>query len=72
MTDRIEIKESNAMETATNELTQNALTGCGFLNCFSLVLLARCGPGSSVGITSDYGLEDPASNPGGDEIFRPS
>ena len=26
--------------------------------------------GSSVGIAPDYGLEDPGSNPGGDEIFR--
>ena len=32
----------------------------------------RCGPGSSVGIATDYGLEGPGSNPGGDEIFRPS
>jgi len=31
-----------------------------------------CGPGSSVGIATDYGLDGPASNPGGDEIFRPS
>ena len=31
-----------------------------------------CGPGSSVGIATDYGLDDPGSNPGGDEIFRPS
>jgi len=31
-----------------------------------------CGPGSSVGIATDYGLEGPASNPGGNEIFRPS
>ena len=31
-----------------------------------------CGPGSSVGIATDYGLEGPGSNPGGDEIFRPS
>ena len=30
------------------------------------------GPGSSVGIVTDYGLDDPGSNPGGDEIFRPS
>ena len=30
------------------------------------------GPGSSVGIATDYGLDDPGSNPGGDEIFRPS
>ena len=29
------------------------------------------GPGSSVGITTDYWLDGPGSNPGGDEIFRP-
>ena len=32
----------------------------------------KCGPGSSVGIATDYGLDGPGSNPGGDEIFRPS
>jgi hypothetical protein len=31
--------------------------------------IACCGPGSSVGITTDYGLDGPGSNPGGDEIF---
>ena len=31
-----------------------------------------CGHGSSVGIVTDYGLDGPESNPGGDEIFRPS
>jgi len=31
-----------------------------------------CVPGSSVGIATDYGLDGPGSNPGGDEIFRPS
>jgi hypothetical protein len=31
-----------------------------------------CGPGSSVGIATDYGLDGPGSNPGADEIFRPS
>ena len=30
-----------------------------------------CGPGSSVVIATDYGLDSPGSNPGGDEIFRP-
>jgi len=30
------------------------------------------GPGSQVGIVTDYGLDGPGSNPGGDEIFRPS
>ena len=32
----------------------------------------ECGPGSSVGIATDYGLDGPGSNPGGDEFFRPS
>ena len=31
-----------------------------------------CGSGSSVGIVTDYGLDGPGSNPGGDKIFRPS
>ena len=30
-----------------------------------------CGPGISVGVATDYGLDGPGSNPGGDEIFRP-
>ena len=30
-----------------------------------------CGPGSSVGIATEYGLDGRGSNPGGDEIFRP-
>jgi hypothetical protein len=29
------------------------------------------GPGISVGIATEYGLEVPGSTPGGDEIFRP-
>ena len=28
------------------------------------------GPGSSVVIATDYGLDGPGSNPGGDKIFR--
>ena len=31
-----------------------------------------CGSGSSVSIATDYGLDGPGSNPGVDEIFRPS
>ena len=31
-----------------------------------------CGPGSSVGIVTDYGLGGPGSNSSGNEIFRPS
>jgi len=34
------------------------------------VISILCGPGSSVGIATDYGLDGPGSNPGGDEIFR--
>jgi hypothetical protein len=30
------------------------------------------GPGSSVGLATDYGLDGPGSNPGGDETFCPS
>jgi len=30
------------------------------------------GPGSSVSIVTDYRLDGPRSNPGGDEIFRSS
>ena len=29
-----------------------------------------CGPGSSVSIATDYGLDGPGSNPGGDKIFH--
>ena len=36
------------------------------------ILLISCGPGSTVGIATEYGLDGPRSNPGGDEIFRPS
>ena len=31
----------------------------------------KCGPGSSVGIATDYGLDGSGSNPSGDEIFPP-
>jgi len=36
------------------------------------VMCVLGGPGSSGGIVNDYGLDGPGSNPGGDEIFRPS
>ena len=37
-----------------------------------LITYSLHGPGSSVGIATDYGLEGSGSNPGGDEISRPS
>ena len=36
------------------------------------LLILECGPGSSVGIATDYRLDGPGSNPGEDEIFRQS
>ena len=39
---------------------------------FHFLTVPMCGPGSSVGIATDYGLDCPGSNPGGDEIFCPS
>ena len=35
------------------------------------ITLLVCGPGSSVGVATDYGLDGPGSNPGRDEIFPP-
>ena len=37
-----------------------------------LITFRKGGPGSSVGIATDYGLDGPGSNPGGDDFFRPS
>ena len=37
---------------------------------FITILGKSCGLGSSVSIETDYGLDGPGSNPGGDEIFR--
>jgi len=39
---------------------------------YDIITLTLSGPGSSVGIATDYGLDGPGSNLGGDEIFRPS
>jgi len=41
-----------------------------FSCCKSGTFIAWSGPGSSVGIASEYGLDGPGSNPDGDEIFR--
>ena len=42
-----------------------------FVLYFCSLFHVFCGPGSSVGIATGYGLDGPGSNPGGDEIFRP-
>jgi len=43
-----------------------------YIYIYIYVCVCVCGPGSSVGIATDYGLGGPGSNPRGDEIFRPS
>jgi len=43
----------------------------GKTNNVCICMKCLCGPGSSVGIATDYGLDGPGSNPGGDKIFRP-
>ena len=35
-------------------------------------IIIICGLGSSVGIATDYGMDGPESNLGGDEVFLPS
>jgi hypothetical protein len=42
------------------------------IRSFIVRSVVKCGPGSSVSIATDYGLDGPGSNPGGDEIFLPS
>ena len=39
---------------------------------FDTMYISSCGPGSSVDIAADYGMDGPGSNPGRDKIFRPS
>jgi len=43
-----------------------------YIYIYIYVCVCVCGSGCSVGIATDYGLDGPESNPGGDEIFRPS
>jgi len=41
-----------------------------YIFLYPLVIQLRCGPGSSVGIATDYGLDGLGSNPRGDESFH--
>jgi len=54
------------------DMRQSASEELCSMQDFSSCHHSNCGPGSSVGIATDYGLDGPGSNPGGDEIFRPS
>jgi len=47
-------------------------SGFRFVDMITVTIIISSWPGSSVGIATDYGLDGPGSNPGGDENFRPS
>ena len=53
-------------------LSYLCLSPTEILQAFLITNMQECGPGSSVGIATDYGLDGPGSNLCGDEIFRPS
>ena len=57
-------------------LLKNSALNSSTFHVFTLFIVitisAECGPGSSVGIATNYGLDGRGSNPGGDENFRPS
>ena len=55
-------------------LKYRLITGTSHVNVlhFTWISISYRGPGSSVGIVTDYGLDGPGSNPRGGEIFRPS
>ena len=62
---------TNTRPTACQKYAVLPISALSLLT-YLLTYLLTCGPGSSVGIATDYGLDGPGSNPGGDEIFRPS
>ena len=45
---------------------------CVYVCVCRYVFTSTYGPGSSVGLATDYRLEEPGSNPGGDKSFRAS
>ena len=45
---------------------------CIYIYIYTYIYAHTYGQDSSVGIATDYGLDGPGSNPGGDEILRPS
>ena len=58
-------------ETITAKLNKNYVY-IHIIIIIIIVYMYKFGPGSSVGIATDYGLDGPESNPGGNEIFHPS
>ena len=67
-----EVRECNLFALLKNSMSLSTDHHI-FMNLLYLMLLfvLKCGPGSSVGIATDYGLDGPGSYPGGDGIFHP-
>ena len=63
---------SNFLGTQFLKLTYGVHVNKAYSIYFYHVPVILCGPGSSAGIATDYGLDGTGSNPGGEEIFRPS
>ena len=59
-------------QPSQNQQLQHLLKELCLYVTFHIVPTRFCWLGSSVGMATDYGLDGPGSNPGGDEIFRPS
>ena len=54
-----------------NAVVGKSISSAPFFRLFSPHIFPQtCGPGSSVGIATDYGLDGPESNLSGDEIFH--
>jgi len=49
-----------------------SILSCHVGVCFLSIILFYCGPSSSVGLATDYGLGIPGLNPSRDKIFHPS
>ena len=62
----VQFTQSNAFCQSMNQTHSSIQYICIYM------CLCVCGPGSSVDIATDYRLDGPGSNSGGDEIFRPS
>ena len=69
---KTQVSESNDSSIiVVNFKVKKSHNACLLFNIWESVTL-KSGPDSSVGIATGYELDGPGSNPGGDEMFRPS
>ena len=64
------VTHSSCCHICTERLICVRQSKCETVTALNYTPNTVCWPGSSVGIATDYGLDGPVSNPGGDEIFR--